>query len=97
MNPLFWWLLCRLAAASRLLLAALIALAKWATPRAWQAWMTGSLAAVDLVERASIRAYRRWDSRHDAVVLEELGPQHALPRIPHGHVLWSEINKEQPR
>lgn len=94
MNAFGWWLLRQLAAAARLLLAALIALALWATPRVWRALVAGSLAAVDLVERASIRAYRRWDSRHDAVVIEELPPRQALTSRPHGHLLWSEILKE---
>ncbi|MDG4788078.1 hypothetical protein O7626_19390 [Micromonospora sp. WMMD1102] len=94
MNAVALWLLQQLLAALRLLLAGLIALAIWASPRIWRGLVAGSLAAVDLVERASIGAYRRWDSRHDAVVVEELGQQRELTSAPHGHVLWSEIVKE---
>lgn len=94
MNAFTLWLLRQLAALLRLLLAALIALAIWATPRVWRALVVGSLAAVDAVERVSIRAYRRWDSRHDAVVIEECPDRPALTSRPHGHLLWSEIVKE---
>ena len=99
MNPFAWWLLRQLGAALRLLLAALIALTVWAAPRIWRGLVAGSLAAVDLVERASIRAYRRWDSRHDAVVVAELPDlrRRALTDRPHEDLRWSTLIKEPTR
>lgn len=81
-----WWLLRELAALLRLALAGLVALAIWASPRAWRP-----------LRRAVRGAVRHYQALRLAVVVEEYPLPLAIDTKPHGHLLWSEINKESTR
>lgn len=95
MNAVALWLLRQLGAALRLLLAGLIALAIWATPRIWRAVWRAALWAVDQVEAYSLVARHRWTARRYAVVISEKPAPLALTQLPHGHVRWSDVITEE--
>ena len=80
------FLLALAGAALVMLLRGLVALAVWASPRAWR-----------LIRRAVRDLRMRWEARHGAVVVEELPMPRAIDTKPHGHLLWSELSKEQRR
>ncbi|MEO3929968.1 hypothetical protein ABGB07_39875 [Micromonosporaceae bacterium B7E4] len=64
---------------------ALVAAVAWLSPRAWR-----------LLVRAVRALWRRWQEHRHPLAEEVPGPP-ALTRLPHGHVLWSEVSKESRR
>lgn len=77
-----WWLVVALARLVRLIAIALTAAIVWLSPRVWR-----------LLRLAVRAAWRRWQEYRHPLAEEVPGPP-ALTRLPHGHVLWSEVSKE---
>ncbi|MFJ1537740.1 hypothetical protein ACIODS_04280 [Micromonospora chalcea] len=85
-GSVLWWLLRRLAALLRLLLAGLIALIVWASPRIWR-----------LTVRVTRAGYLRWQELRRPLAVD-VGPAPlAITATPHEDTRWSSLVKEASR
>ena len=85
-GALLWWLLRRLAALLGLLLAVLIALVVWGSPRIWR-----------LTVRVTRAGYLRWCEWRRPLAVD-LGPAPlAITSTPHQDTRWSTLVKESSR
>lgn len=85
-GSLLWWLLRRLAALVGLLLAGLVALIVWASPRIWR-----------LTVRVTRAGYLRWCEWRRPLAVD-LGPAPlAITATPHEDTRWSTLVKESSR